>query len=311
MAIFYYNDATADGLLSTVGNWWSDSGHTTPAGSLPTGSDTAVLSAGAYGGTCAAPATTTYEINGATFSSTLTINGANIEGGTFNGIVTLTNYASINGGTFNARVLVRNFSAIYAGIFNDSVQFETQAGNDTLGTALVIPDYPAVDDVRDGVVYAETTLTGTLTLPGESVVLSGTEYGGDGDEFTGSYVATNFFSDPGVANVEAGVNYKFNSPEDNRTGTFVVPGESVVLNGTDYGAAEEFTGTYDPTNFFTDPGVANVEAAVEYKYNSAELNRTGTFAVPAEADVKLAVNYGAASEFTGELGGGVITILVE
>lgn len=49
-----------------------------------------------------------------------------------------------------------------------------------------VVDYPDPTDVRLGVIYADGTLTGTLVLPAESVVLIGQEYGADG-EFVGTF----------------------------------------------------------------------------------------------------------------------------
>jgi hypothetical protein len=47
-------------------------------------------------------------------------------------------------------------------------------------------DYPAEDDVRDGVVYADAALTGNLILPDEDEVELGVGYGANGTEFEGS-----------------------------------------------------------------------------------------------------------------------------
>lgn len=48
-------------------------------------------------------------------------------------------------------------------------------------------DYPAEDDVRDGVGYAFTTMTGNVTLPSAGNVVAGVDYGAGGDEFTGTF----------------------------------------------------------------------------------------------------------------------------
>lgn len=55
---------------------------------------------------------------------------------------------------------------------------------------VVTCDYPGVGDVRLGVVYDDSTLTGTLVLPAVSDVLLGIGYGTGGTEFTGT--AQNF-----------------------------------------------------------------------------------------------------------------------
>lgn len=46
-------------------------------------------------------------------------------------------------------------------------------------------DFPEESDVRSGVAY-DTGLVGNLTLPVPAQVLQGVQYGGEGDEFTGT-----------------------------------------------------------------------------------------------------------------------------
>lgn len=48
-------------------------------------------------------------------------------------------------------------------------------------------DYPAEDDVRQGVVYANGDFTGDIVLPSPDVVLSGVGYGSNGTELTGMF----------------------------------------------------------------------------------------------------------------------------
>lgn len=47
-------------------------------------------------------------------------------------------------------------------------------------------DYPSEDDVRDGIVYDDGTLTGNMTEPAETDVRAGVEYGANGVEFVGT-----------------------------------------------------------------------------------------------------------------------------
>lgn len=51
-------------------------------------------------------------------------------------------------------------------------------------------DYPVEDDVRYGVVYGDSTYTGTVVLPHVSRVQSGIQYGSDGTEFTGTLTSS-------------------------------------------------------------------------------------------------------------------------
>jgi hypothetical protein len=50
------------------------------------------------------------------------------------------------------------------------------------------PDYPAVGNVRLGIVYANGTMTGTLVVPSPSDVRQGVHYGAGGTEFTGTLI---------------------------------------------------------------------------------------------------------------------------
>ncbi len=84
------------------------------------------------------------------------------------------------------------------------------------------------------------------------------------------------YTDPGIANVLAGVTYWF---------------DSVLLTGT------LAFGTY------TNPGIANVRLSTSYVFNSVTL--VGTLTLPDVADVRSGTTYGAAGvEFTGTLTGG-------
>lgn len=63
-------------------------------------------------------------------------------------------------------------------------------------------DYPAQTDVRSGVAYS--TFTGNLTLPVESNVLTGIQYGASGTEFTGTATAGGGGSEEIILNVSKG-----------------------------------------------------------------------------------------------------------
>lgn len=57
----------------------------------------------------------------------------------------------------------------------------------TIAEIVTAPDFPAEDDVRDGVQYDGTTFTGNLVLPTEPQVEAGVGFGSNGTEFTGSF----------------------------------------------------------------------------------------------------------------------------
>ena len=285
MATYYYHSTSgpSDYDMDTNGNYWNDVEHTSAAGLKPGIGDTVIQLESIAAGTTSA----SWQTN--------TTNPVIAVGGTFNGSYTVTSggYLTTNLGipVFNGSVAVQSGGTlqIEKGTFNGAIEVffpctfdvTNAIGDFTLGTTGSISlndsvSWPATTDVQSGVSYANGTLTGTFVAPAVANVLSGVNYGA-ASEFTGTYVAA------ATSNVKTGITY---------------------------GAASALTGTYDGSDRHTDPGVANVEAGVEYKSNNATNNRTGTFAVPAETDVVAGVNYGAAAEFTGSLGGGAITITV-
>ncbi len=144
-ATLYYNNATADGDWNTLGNWWTDAGFTTPAGSLPTASDDAIIE-GVVASNSGAPASvntltvnTFYTAipitvaNGATFNdSSFNSSGGNIIGNaTFNNSTYndggVGGDATFNDGTYNRNTVTGN------AIFNDS-SFNDGSCDPTCGT---------------------------------------------------------------------------------------------------------------------------------------------------------------------------------
>ncbi len=149
--------------------------------------------------------------------------------------------------------------------------------------------YADSSDVRSGVDRGDGT-PGTLVVPAASAVLSGTTF----DNGTAGNVVL-----PGAGNVRAGVTY---GPSGGTTGSLAVPSLADTRVGV---AVDGGTGTYDGSDRWSDPGAGNVRASTPYKANSATNNRTGTFVVPAEAQVEDGVGYGSdGTEFTGSLQGG-------
>lgn len=143
------------------------------------------------------------------------------------------------------------------------VGFETWSmGMPSVGLADPPADYPAEDDVENGVDFDYANKTGTLVVPGVSDVECGVGYGASGTEHTGTLVQ------PAVADVESGVQYGGGGTEN--TGTLVQPAVGDVEEGVQYGGA----------------GTEN----------------TGTFAVPAQSNVLVGTGYGSSgTEFTGTL----------
>ena len=119
-------------------------------------------------------------------------------------------------------------------------------------------DYPAINDVRNGIDYDNGGETGVLDLPAEADVEEGVKF--DNETKTGTLdlptntdvrngvnynnaTETGVLDLPAIADVEKDVQF------DNatKTGTFVVPTEDEVEEDVTYGAdGTEFTGTYAP-----------------------------------------------------------------
>jgi hypothetical protein len=139
--------------------------------------------------------------------------------------------------------------------------------------------------------------TADYTDPGVANVQIGTTYLYATVLETGTYTGANRWSDPGVANVISPTTYNANAV--GKTGTYVGPTTSTVEVGTTYGASSGLTGTYNGSNLWSDPGVANVLSTVSYQVNSATANETGTYVSPATSIVETGSTYGPSSGLTG------------
>lgn len=158
----------------------------------------------------------------------------------------------------------------------------TYNGTAQTGTAVI----PSAANVRSGTSVDATT--GTLVVP----TLSNTKIGVAGDGGTGTYDGSDRWSDPLIANVRSGTAYKVNSTSNNRTGTLDLPAVTSVKTGVTFDGASQ-TGTYDGSDRWSDPGVANTRSGTAYKANSTTNNRTGTAAIPSSANVRLGTSVDA------------------
>jgi hypothetical protein len=107
------------------------------------------------------------------------------------------------------------------------------------------------------------------------------------------------YSDPGVNNVRAGIEYTFE--DELKTGNLVIPVEADVKLGVEYGSnATEFTGEFEGDTEVNSPSENDVRLGVEY--DNGLLDFTGNLVLPGVSVVKLGEQYGAnGTEFTGEL----------
>lgn len=122
-------------------------------------------------------------------------------------------------------------------------------------------------------------------------------------EFTFTTATSVRYTDPGVANVRLGTAYQYASLTNNRTGTVRVPSVGQVQIGVVYDASDSLTGTYNGSDRWTDPGIANVRAPVAYKANSTTNNMTGNVDVPSAANVKIGVAFDTNDTLTGTYDG--------
>jgi hypothetical protein len=142
---------------------------------------------------------------------------------------------------------------------------------------------PGAGNTKTGTSYtfAGNTVNGTYdgsdrwTDPTEALVKVGTAYKANStvNNKTGTYDGSDLHTDPGIANVRSGTAYKSNSAVNNRTGTCEVPTAANTKTGVSVDAT---VGTYEGTDRYSDPGIANVTSGINYKFNSTVNNRTGT-----------------------------------
>ena len=146
-------------------------------------------------------------------------------------------------------------------------------------------DLPAETDVRDGVTYDSGLLEGNLEVPAIADVRTGTTFGANGSEYTGTLDL------PSINDVENGVTFDGAT----KTGNFVAPAQSNVVTGIGYGSlGTEYTGTYDEDY----PSVNDVEDGVVF----GNTVYTGTLEVPAQTNVRTGTGYGAnGTQYTGSL----------
>jgi hypothetical protein len=125
MATLYFN-AAVNGDWATLGNWWMDSGHTTPATGLPTSSDSVIVSQEITANSGSEPTVVNFTQNpGPTLIFDITVTGM----ATFQDSVcqaTITGNATFSGYSSNSGTVTGDAT------FNDSAgNFGTVTGNAT------------------------------------------------------------------------------------------------------------------------------------------------------------------------------------
>lgn len=123
---------------------------------------------------------------------------------------------------------------------------------------------PGVANVRlaTGYTFNGTPLVGTVRVPTAAQVQIGTLFDAS-DTLTGTYVAAERYTDPGIANVRLATTYAFNSTSPNRTGTVREPIVSDVRAGVVYGASDTLTGTFGEGTPPIFAGIASLVAGTD------------------------------------------------
>lgn len=207
-----------------------------------------------------------------------------------------------------------------AAVANNGLHYSM--GANQLETPLAFFTDPTESNVKAGtnykfnsrVVNRTGTHSGTALLPVDKVAIGYDR----GDGLLGTYAALERYTDAGENNTKYGVPYRFNSLTNNRTGTnlntspgvgnvvagttwyldsvlqtgtrtsiYALLSQAVVKIGTDRGDGQ--LGTYDGSDRWSDPGVANVRLSTAYKANSTSNNRTGTAIIPAATNVRFGI----------------------
>jgi hypothetical protein len=117
VSVLYYNDAESDGDWATLGNWWLDAGNTVAATSLPTASDSVVLTATVSSNSGSQPTIINVTVENVALDIDITVTGM----ATFNSFaamnfITVTGNATFNGTSNNTGTVTGNAT------FNDSSQ---------------------------------------------------------------------------------------------------------------------------------------------------------------------------------------------
>jgi hypothetical protein len=174
--------------------------------------------------------------------------------------------------------------------------WETLSGTTAAVTEDCVLEYVVDCDGTQGWINYDTPNLSSYSILGESWAF--------GAPFmTGSSLDLANFTDVPTSKVELGYGYKYNSIANNRTGTRRQPATTDVKTGILYGPSDSLTGSYDGSDRWTDPGIANVRSGVQYKANSTSNNRTGDVTIPAASQVKIGIQYDTLNSVTGTYDG--------
>jgi hypothetical protein len=187
-----------------LGNWWEDSGFTTPAVSLPTSTDFVFITSAVTSGTATyADATISANIgsavtinaitdlsnatNAGTLVGNSTLNGTSSNAGTITGSVTL-NDTSFNSGGITGNVTFNENSYQGTGgviTGNASVYYPAQNPLEGTVTGTITYFWPGGTGLWGGDVWIDGSIS--FIIPDPSDVRSGVEYGPAESPYIGTY----------------------------------------------------------------------------------------------------------------------------
>ena len=250
----WYFNASVDGNLATLGNWWLDPAFTTPATILPNSASIVFITQPVTSGTASYAVCTISANIGSSVSitaSTITVNGG-INSGSLAGTTTLNNSASNSGTITGATTL--NDDSYNNGSIVGSATFNENAYNGADGSVSVNATFNGTEGnagtVAGNAEFFDTT-SNTGTVEGNAVFRNSSSNAGGVVE--GNATIYNPSANPIAGAVMGTETYLW----PNGTGlwggdvwidgdiAFIIPQQSDVRSGVSYGpASSPYTGTY-------------------------------------------------------------------
>lgn len=193
------------------------------------------------------------------------------------------------------------------------ILYGTTSGVYTMATSLpVISDwgafYTGMATTYKGVTYIWNQTGHSITLynlkPGQTYYFQAVGYNPFEERLEAAAESTFTtslagFSDPGISNVRLATGYTFNNIP--LVGNARIPAVGDVKTGYAYDTLDSLTGTYDGSDRWSDPGIANVRLGTAYKANSTVNNRTGNVRLPPASNVLYGYAYDTLDSVIGTL----------
>ena len=232
----YYN-AAVNNSFGTLGNYWLDSSYTTPATSLPSSSDFVYVNGNASSGSlvCSIATITDSAISGsASITSAVTLNGtSSISSVTITGNAVL-NDTSSNSGTITGNATLNGTSTNSGTIGGNATLNGTSTNSGTIGGNTTFNDSSSNEGTINGDATFNDYSSNTGNIGGNADVYHPAE-----NPLGGTVVGTITYYWPSGTGLWGNEVWIDGSP------SFIIPAESDVKAGVEYGPAESpYIGTY-------------------------------------------------------------------